>query len=215
MNEIGGLRSIWDNIPRELFSRIIVVDAKSTDGTLEFLADRKCEVLQQSKPGRGNAIREAMLQIGEDVIALMASDGNDDPRYIPALLAKIAEGYEVVSGSRFVEGGKTDDSDDPLGIRRLGNRFFTYLVNILWKAHYTDSTYGMRAFTGNAWSKLGMNASRNETEFLMSIRSVKLGLKVCQIPIVEGRRTGGEVKARSLSTGLSFIRIILRELLQS
>ena len=203
---------MWDNIPRELFSRIVVVDAKSTDGTLEFLADRKCEVLQQSKPGRGNAIREAMLQINEDVITLMASDGNDDPRYIPTLLAKITEGYEIVSGSRFAEGGKTDDSDDPLRIRRLGNRLFTYLVNILWSAHYTDSTYGMRAFTRETWSKLDMNATRNETEFLMSIRSAKLGLKVCQIPIVEGRRVGGEVKARSLSTGLSFIKIIIREL---
>jgi glycosyltransferase involved in cell wall biosynthesis len=145
----------------------------------------------------------------------MASDGNDDPRYIPPLLAKIAEGYDVVSGSRFAEGGDTDDSDDPLGIRRLGNRLFTYLVNVLWKAEYTDSTYGMRAFTREAWSRLNMNATRNETEFLMSIRSVKLGLKVCQIPIVEGRRIGGEVKARSLTTGLSFVKIIIRELFRS
>ena len=215
MNEIDGIRLIWADIPRELFSRILVVDANSTDGTLEFLKDKKCVVLQQVKPGRGNAIREAMLQIEENVIVLMASDGNDDPRYVPSLLEKTSEGYDIVSGSRFADGGETDDSDDPLGIRRLGNRFFTFLVNFLWNTHYTDSTYGMRAFTREAWLKLNMNATRNETEFLMSIRSAKLGLKVCQIPVVEGRRVGGEVKARSLSTGISFVKIIVRELFRS
>jgi len=212
MNEIDGIRLIWSDIPRESFSRILVVDANSKDGTLEFLKDKECVALQQSKPGRGNAINEAMLQIREDVIVLMASDGNDDPRYVPSLLDKISEGYEIVSGSRFADGGETDDSDDRLGIRRLGNRFFTFLVNLLWSANYTDSTYGMRAFTREAWTKLNMNATLNETEFLMSIRSAKLGLKVCQIPVVEGKRVGGEVKARSLSTGISFVKIIIREL---
>lgn len=88
-------RSIWDHIPFELFTRLLVVDAGSTDGTREFLADKKCEVLQQTKPGRGNAIQEAMTQVTEDVIVLMSSDGNDDPRYVPALLAKINEGYQL------------------------------------------------------------------------------------------------------------------------
>jgi glycosyltransferase involved in cell wall biosynthesis len=212
MNEIDGLRSIWGRIPVELFRRILVVDAASTDGTREFLADKKCEVFQQSSPGRGNAIREAMGRVTEDVVVLMASDGNDDPACVRALLAKIVEGYDVVSGSRFAEGGKTDDSDDPIGIRRLGNRFFTSIVNEIWKANYTDSTYGMRAFTREAWRRLNIDATGNETEFLMSIRCAKLGLRVCQIPVVEGRRAGGEVKARSLSTGLCFVRLILREL---
>ena len=212
MNEVDGLRSIWDHIPFELFTRLLAVDADSTDGTREFLADRKCEVLQQTKPGRGNAIREAMTRVTEDVVVLMSSDGNDDPRYVPALLAKVNEGYDVVSGSRFAKGGGSDDSDDPIGIRRFGNRLFTWTVNSLWHGNYSDSAYGLRAFKRETWEKLNMNAVRNETEFLMSIRCAKLGLKVCQIPVIEGRRAGGEVKARSLSTGWSFIKVILREL---
>ena len=211
MNEIDGLRSFWESIP-ELFTRILVVDAASTDGTLEFLAGKKCEVFQQSKPGRGNAIQEVMARVTEDVIVLMASDGNDNPSYTSQLLTKIEEGYDVVSGSRFAEGGRTDDSDDPIGVRKFGNRFFTWIVNAIWKADYTDSTYGMRAFRRDAWERLKIDATRNETEFMMSIRCAKLGLRVCQIPIVEGRRVGGEVKARSLSTGWCFTKLILREL---
>jgi glycosyltransferase involved in cell wall biosynthesis len=212
MNEVNGLRLIWDKLPVDLFKRILVVDAGSTDGTLEFLSDKKCEIFQQSKPGRGNAIREAMTRVTEGIIVLMASDGNDDPKYIAPLLAKITDGCDVVSGSRFMRGGRTDDSDDSFRIRRFGNRFFTSVVNVIWNAKYTDSTYGMRAFTREAWQRLGIDASRNETEFMMSIRGAKLGLRMCQIPVVEGMRAGGDVKARSLSTGWSFLKLIVREL---
>jgi hypothetical protein len=47
MNEFAGLKSIWRKIPFECFDRVIVVDAHSTDGTLEFLTDKKCEVILQ------------------------------------------------------------------------------------------------------------------------------------------------------------------------
>ncbi len=212
MNEITGLRSIWNNIPFDLFKRTVVVDAHSTDGTLDFLKNKRCEVIFQHSPGRGNAIREAMSQITEDVVILMASDGNDDPKYIPALLTKIDEGYDVVSGSRFAPGGMTDDSDDPYRIRRLGNRLFTLLVNVLWNAHYSDAAYGLRAFRTDAWNRMKMNSKWNETEFLMSIRSAKLGLRVLQIPVIEGKRAGGEVKAKTVSTGWSLLKVIMREL---
>jgi glycosyltransferase involved in cell wall biosynthesis len=212
MNEIDGLRTVWNHIPFERFRRTLVIDGGSKDGTIEFLAEKKCEILTQSKPGRGNAIREAIEKITEDVIVLMSSDGNDDPRYIPDLLAKIAEGYDIVSGSRFVRGGRTDDTDDPLRLRRCGNRLFTTIVNLLWNWDYTDSTYGYRAFTREAWNKLKIEATKDETEFLMSIRAAKLDLKVCQIPMEEGVRVGGEVKARTLPTGWCFTKIIVREL---
>ena len=211
MNEIDGLRQIWDHIPAELFTRILVIDANSSDGTQEFLAQKKCQVLQQSKPGRGNAIQEAMTQVTEDIIVIMASDGNDDPVYIRPLLAKLDEGYDLVSGSRFAQGGETDDSDDALGLRRFGNKLFTWIVNVAWRANYTDSTYGMRALTRETWEKLNIDSTKNETEFVMSIRCAKLRLKVCQIPVVEGKRAGGEVKARSLSTGWSFLKVIMHE----
>jgi len=212
MNEITGLRSIWNNIPFNLFKRTVVVDAHSTDGTLDFLKDKQCEVIFQHSPGRGDAIREAMSQITEDVVLLMASDGNDDPKYIHAFVSKIEEGYDIVSGSRFAPGGMTDDSDDPYRIRRFGNRLFTFLVNVLWKAQSSDAAYSLRAFRTDAWNRMKMNSKWNETEFLMSIRSAKLGLRVFQIPVIEGKRAGGEVKAKTVSTGWSLLKVIMREL---
>ena len=212
MNEIDGLRSIWTSIPFEFFSRVLVVDGHSTDGTLEFLADKGCEVLSQKSPGRGNAIREAMERVDEEVVIFMSSDGNDDPRYVPGMLAKMADKYDIVTGSRFTGEGRTDDSDDPVGIRRFGNRVFTMLVNLLWDGRLTDSLYGLRAVRVSAWSRMKIDATKNETEFLMSIRACKLGLKIGEVPVVEGRRVGGKVKATTLSTGWCLLGVLVREL---
>lgn len=212
MNEIDGLRSIWASIPFELFDRVLFVDGHSTDGTLEFLADKGYEVLSQKLPGRGNAIREAIERVQEEAVLLMSSDGNDDPKYLPAISAKLAEGYDIVAGSRFTGGGRSDDGDDPIGIRRFGNRFFTILVNLLWNGRLTDSTYSLRAVRVWAWHRMKIDATRNETEYLMSIRACKLRLKIGEIPVVEGQRVGGKVKAATLPTGWSFLGLILREL---
>ncbi len=198
MNEAEGLHAIWDQIPFYLFTRVVVVDGSSTDGTLEFLADKRCELFSQKSPGRGNAIREAMDRITEKVVVLMASDGNDNPTYIPHLLSKLEEGYDLVSGSRFAKGGESDDSDDPVRIRKLGNRLFTMLVNFFWNGHLTDAAYGLRAFRTEAWRQMRVKVAKNETEFLMSIRGAKLRLRTCQIPVVEGTRRGGKVKAKTV-----------------
>jgi len=214
MNEVEGLRSIWANIPFELFARVLVVDGNSTDGTLEFLADKGYEVLCQESPGRGNAIREAMERVDEEIVVFMSSDGNDDPAYVSAMLAKMAEGYDIVAGSRFIGNGNTDDSDDPIGIRRFGNMAFTMLINLLWNGHLTDSLFGLRALRVSAWRSMKIEATRNETEFLMSISACKLGLKIAEIPVVEGQRVGGGVKATTLATGWCFLWLMVRELLR-
>jgi hypothetical protein len=47
----------------------------------------------------------------------------------------------------------------------------------------------------------------------MSIRAMKLGLKVVEIPTVEGQRIGGVSTAKSIPTGLLFLRFLLKEIM--
>jgi len=213
MNEVDGLKWLWPRLRTDLVSEVLVVDNHSTDGTLEFLSNKPCQIITQSVGGRGNGIREAMDYVRDDAVILMSSDGNDDPEYIPALISKLREGYDFVSGTRFATGGSSDDSDDPLRIRRFGNKLFTAMVNLLFAAHYTDTAFGFRIFKKEAWDAMNIDAKRNETEYMMSIRAAKLKLKTVEIPMIEGRRVGGEVKAKTWSTGLSFLKLIFSELI--
>lgn len=213
MNEIDGLKWLWPRLNVDLVSKILVVDNHSSDGTLEFLSDKPCKIITQSIPGRGNGIREAMNYVEDDAVIFMSSDGNDDPLYIPPLITKLAEDYDLVTGTRFAQGGSSDDSDDRLGLRRFGNKFFTSLVNLLFAANYTDTTYGFRGFKKQAWNAMKINSKKNETEYMMSIRAAKLKLKTAEIPMTEGKRVGGEVKAKTFATGVSFFRLLLSELI--
>ena len=153
-----------------------------------------------------------MQYVRDDSVMLMFSDGNDDPAYIPALIEKFRTGYDLVFGTRFEPGGKTDDTDDPYGLRRLGNHVLTLLVNLFFGSHYSDSTYGFRIFKTEVWDRMQVKSERNETEYLMSIRAAKMKLKVAQIPIVEGTRAGGEVKAKTWSTGFNHLAVLMKEL---
>src|SRR5688572_5842448 len=91
--------------------RLVVVNDGSRDRTHCILAD-----LEQRLPldvlthklnrGLGETIRDGLEYIAErahpdDVIIRMDCDDTHEPRYIPSMLAKIDEGYEVVLTSRF------------------------------------------------------------------------------------------------------------------
>ena len=132
MNEIEGIKSIFDRIPFNLFDEFFVMDNHSDDGTVEFLEEHSVKVIQQKKPGRTNALIEAVEYAIGDIIVNLSSDGNEKPEDIPKILEKLDEGYEMVTASRFLPDSKVDTEDDKLRIRVFGNKLCAFLVNACW-----------------------------------------------------------------------------------
>jgi dolichol-phosphate mannosyltransferase len=93
--------------------RIIVVDGNSSDGTpteVGGFRDRlPIEIVElREDVGLGGAL-EAGLQRAlaqADVVVTMDGDDSHNPGTIPALLARLDEGYDVVVASRFAPGGE-------------------------------------------------------------------------------------------------------------
>ena len=210
-NEIEGLRTIFPKIPFEIVDEVLAVDGHSTDGCVEYLQDKGIRVVQQKRLGRGNAMIEAVEQCSGDIIAFLSSDGNEDPRAISQLIGKLGH-CDMAVASRFMKEAYSDDSDDPLLIRRFGNRLFTSLVNLIWNANVTDATNGLRAIRRSAWNKLGIDSEYHEAEFQMTIRAAKLGMKIAEIPTVEGRRIGGKRYASTWKMAWTFTKHLIREI---
>ena len=70
-------------------------------------------------------------------------DGNSIPEDIPRIVAKVNEGYDLVIGSRYRDGAKSDDDD---WLTAAGNWMFTRIVNLLFGTSYTDVLVGFRAY---------------------------------------------------------------------
>jgi len=99
--------------------------------------------------------------------------------------------------------------------RKWANQTFTFLANSLWNRNnpfVTDSINGYRAFRRSAWKKLNISASDYTIEYQSTIRAMKRKLSIAEFPTIEGQRIGGESYAKSIPTGLRFLKLLFKEI---
>ena len=216
LNEIEGVRTLYDRIPFDAVDECFVVDGGSIDGTVEFFREKGIKVVPQEIKGRGEAFRIAVKRAEGDHLIFFSPDGNEDPGDIPKLLELLAMGYDIAIASRFLSGSQNEEDDLRFPWRAWANRAFTFIANIIWNTnrnYITDTINGYRAIKKEAFNKLNISAPGFVIEYQMSIRAMKLGLKVVEIPTVEGQRIGGVSTAKSIPTGLLFLRFLLKEIM--
>ncbi|MBU4246011.1 MAG: glycosyltransferase family 2 protein [Nanoarchaeota archaeon] len=212
LNEIIPVKEMYPKIPFDAVDEVIAVDGGSKDGTIEFFKKQGIKVVVQKERGRGRGFMYGLQNAKGDYILYFSPDGNENPKDIPRLVAEAKKGYDIVAGSRFMDGGKSDDSDDPLHVRNLGNHFFTAIINLFYGSKYTDAVNGFRIVKKSALENMKLDATEYEIEFQMSIRAAKNKLKVAEIPTIEMERIGGARKAQTFRMGWRFSIFFLKEL---
>ncbi len=213
LNEAEGIRILLPAIRALDAEEIFAVDGGSTDGTVALLQKGGIEVRRQQSKGRGGAIREGIEMAKHEVIVIFSPDGNEDLRDIPKLLDLLVGGVDLVIASRFLPGSRNEEDDAALPLRAWANRFFTWVANRCWNRgpYVTDTINGFRAIHRRVFKRLGIDALGFAIEYQMTIRAMKLGLMIREIPTQEGNRMGGVSKASSMSTGIEFLRFLVRE----
>jgi glycosyltransferase involved in cell wall biosynthesis len=181
--------------------RVIVVDDNSPDSTGE-IADRlaagndgRMAVIHRAgKLGLGTAYIAGFkraLADGSDLICTMDADFSHNPRYIPSMVDKTGQGYDLVIGSRYVRGGGTSGCT-------LDRRFLSWGANAFartmlgLRAH--DTTAGFRCYRREVLQSLDLDeikASGYSFLIEMLYRLQRLGWRVGEVPILfENRRLG-------------------------
>ena len=122
----------------------IFVDDGSTDGTFAALTHLHAErtnvriVRLRRNFGKAAALQAGFGQAEGDVIVTMDGDGQDDPNEIPRLLAKLDEGYDLVSGWKTKR-------RDPLS-RRLPSKVFNGVTSRMSGLRLHDMNCGLKAY---------------------------------------------------------------------
>jgi len=157
----------------------------------------------------GDAYREAVKHSTSENVLFFSPDGNADPTYIPKLIEKMNEDdYDIVQISRF---GKNGRSDDDTAVTAFGNRMFTFLVNSFFGGKLTDALFGFKIIKKKVFEEINLNAQFLTLEQQVSIKSIKLNLKIAEIDGIEPKRIGGEAKMKPLTTGSQLSSQIIKE----
>lgn len=215
-NEIEALPKLFDRIPLSAADEVIAVDGGSKDGTVEYLTSKGVRVLGQPRRGRGCAFQVALDATSADVLCYYSPDGNEDPDDIPKVFAKLEEGgYDLVVASRMSRGAHNEEDEQTIRLRKWVNQAFTFLANALWNRgpYLTDTINGFRAVRADSLRRCDCRVDGFVIEYLMSIRMMKLGLRLGEIPTYEHPRLGGQSTAHSWPTGVEFTRHLIREAL--
>lgn len=212
-NEIAGMTALIDKIPFNKVDEVFVVDYMSTDGTKELVKKHGIKLIEQKLSGRGEAFALAAEQARGEYLVFFSPDGNEDPNDIPKLLKLLDRGYDLAIASRFLPESRNEEDDHVIKFRAWANQGFTLLANLLFGGNLTDSINGYRAITKSAFKRLKLDGIGYVIEYQMSMRALKLKLKIAEIPTREGNRIGGESGSKALPTGFLFIRYLWREIL--
>jgi glycosyltransferase involved in cell wall biosynthesis len=180
---------------------LVFVDDGSADDTfarLDALAardDRVKVVCLRRNYGQTAALLAGIDHSRGDVIVTMDGDLQNDPADIPALLAKLAEGYDVVLGRRA-------NRQDGFLIRKLPSLAANWLIRTVTKVPFRDFGCTLRAMRRDQAEALPLYG---EMHRFVPALALQHGAKIAQIPVRHHPRTAGKTKYNLTRT----VRVLL------
>ncbi|GAA2232578.1 hypothetical protein GCM10010232_19230 [Streptomyces amakusaensis] len=209
MNEAANLPHVFRTLP-DWIHEVVLVDGNSTDDTVEVARALRpdVKVVRQVGKGKGDALISGFAACTGDIIVMVDADGSADGSEIVSYVSALVSGADFAKGSRFANGGGTDDMTF---IRRLGNSVLCSIVNTKFGARYTDLCYGYNAFWKHCLDKITLDCTGFEIETLMNIRVVKAGLRVQEVPSHEYNRIHGVSNLSAVRDGIRVLKVILQE----
>ncbi|MEV0093087.1 glycosyltransferase family 2 protein [Streptomyces sp. NPDC050738] len=209
MNEAENLPYVFKSLP-DWIHEVVLVDGNSTDDTVRVARELWPDVVvvKQVGKGKGDALTSGFAACSGEIIVMVDADGSADGQEIVSYVSALVGGADFAKGSRFANGGGTDDMTP---IRKLGNWALCTIVNRKFGARYTDLCYGYNAFWKHVLDDVVLDCTGFEIETLFNIRVVKAGLRVQEVPSYEYNRIHGVSNLSAVRDGIRVLKVILSE----
>ena len=191
-NEEGSIAAIIDSA-MPFGEEILVVDGRSTDATVAIAGSKGVRVVQDNGKGKGDALRVGAEAASGRILVFLDADGSHDPADIPRMVAPIqADKEDLVIGSRGKGGSDELHGDIEKLLRLLGSDIILIGINWRFKAHLTDSQNGYRAIRRSVFLDLQTRENITTIEQEMTMKALKKGYRVSEVPSHEYERITGE-----------------------
>jgi len=204
-NEKENIEEMVSRVDKEckrngISAEIIVVDDNSPDGTwkiVQRMMKKKKNlrlILRKKREGLGVALFQGYQNSKGKVICSIDADLSIDPSYIPKVYKKIQDGYDLITGSRFMKAEDSKVVGKPK-FKVWTSKGAALLASILFRMNLHDYTLNFRTFKRKVVPKT-FESKGNVflAEFLYTAK--KRGFKVGEYPITFAERTRGRSKMR-------------------
>jgi dolichol-phosphate mannosyltransferase len=173
-------------VPTGLEWEVVFVDDGSTDGSYRELvrlhaAHLNVRVVRLRRNfGKAAALAAGIDVAAGDVIVTMDADLQDDPAEIPNLLAKLDDGFDVVSGWKC-------DRHDPF-VRRFVSRIYNTATRLATGVKLHDMNCGLKAYRAEVFEHVKLYGERHR---FVPVLAHHLGFSVAELPVNHRPRTNG------------------------
>jgi glycosyltransferase involved in cell wall biosynthesis len=173
----------------------LVVDNNSTDGTASVARRHGAHVVTERRAGYGSAVHAGTVAAATRIVAVLDADGSLDPAELPAMVAELDCGADLVTGRRR-----------PVrGLRwpwhaRLGTAAVSWRLRTRHRLPVHDIA-PMRVARRDALLSLGVQDRRSGYPVELLVRAAVAGWTVVERDVGYGPRTGGKSKVSGSARG--------------
>jgi dolichyl-phosphate beta-glucosyltransferase len=186
---------------------LIIADDGSKDSTVALLTELNFANLKllvgDRNRGKGEAVRRGMLAAQGELVLFADADQSTPIEQFDRLAAKIADGCDVVVGSRAAEGAEVSGKSF---MRRVLSRGLRTVVSVGFGITVSDTQCGFKLFTAKAAHELFSLQQIDGFSFDLEVLYLagKRGMRVAEVPVEWIDAPGSTVDAAKVS--LQFLR---------
>lgn len=185
---------------------IVFVDDGSRDGSSQVLKDlqqqddRLVVVAQRRNFGKSLALAAGFEVAQGEILITMDADLQDEPAEIPTLLAKLNEGYDVVTGWK-------KHRQDPLS-KRIPSRIANRTTALMTGLNLNDMNSGFKVYRRDCIQRITLYGDLHR---YVPVLAHYAGFRVTEVPVVHHKRQFGKSKygmGRLLRGGLDLMTVL-------